>query len=76
MSSHPASADNIHAPKVIKKVVGSDVEQFVQLVRAAATIGLGVELTNAFKPAPQGGYSEEWSITLYSEPAGRARPEG
>ncbi|GGL13049.1 hypothetical protein Sme01_20220 [Sphaerisporangium melleum] len=75
MSTHPDSTDTSYTPKVVKRVIGSDFEQFVELVRAAATIGLGVELVNRLQPAPQGGFTEEWTITLYNEPPGRSTPD-
>ncbi|GAA1014293.1 hypothetical protein Aple_041360 [Acrocarpospora pleiomorpha] len=63
------------SPQHVKRIVGSDRSQFVELVKAAGVIGLGVELKNAFVPAPEGGYTQEWCIDLYSEPPGRTRTE-
>lgn len=59
----------------VKEICSGSFADILELVRAAEIIGLGIELSNRARPAAQGGFTEEWILTLYSEAPGRVGSE-
>lgn len=56
-------------PPIIKKMSGMNLEELIEMLRSAETLGLGVRVTNYTSPDGnvRGSYTESWELTLLAD---------